>query len=144
MRCKKEEKARCFAIPRQEPYKWSKKDTFRLAGGTLFSCGSKKLKVPRKGAARHRTKQLATPIIFSESLKTYSEILFHWRGPISPPPRYGPAHNHFTIPRHHFYDYSYRRFEVKRRDCSHIYGSYIVGNEAVSHWLSASRDLACY
>ncbi|GBM73342.1 hypothetical protein AVEN_37593-1 [Araneus ventricosus] len=50
MRCKKEEKACCFAISRQEPHPWSKKDPFRLAGGTLFSCGSKKLKVPRKGA----------------------------------------------------------------------------------------------
>ncbi|GBN56223.1 hypothetical protein AVEN_191591-1 [Araneus ventricosus] len=45
MRCKKEEKACCFAISRQEPHPWSKKDPFRLAGGTFFSCGSKKLKV---------------------------------------------------------------------------------------------------
>ncbi|GBM06673.1 hypothetical protein AVEN_190888-1 [Araneus ventricosus] len=29
----------------KEPHPWSKKDPFRLAGGTLFSCGSKKLKV---------------------------------------------------------------------------------------------------
>ncbi|GBN53486.1 hypothetical protein AVEN_86030-1 [Araneus ventricosus] len=30
---------------KQEPRPWSKKDPFRLAGGSLFSCDSKKLKV---------------------------------------------------------------------------------------------------
>ncbi|GBM56290.1 hypothetical protein AVEN_125048-1 [Araneus ventricosus] len=41
----KEEKTCYFAISRQEPHPWSKKDPFHLAGEIPFSCGGKKLKV---------------------------------------------------------------------------------------------------
>ncbi|GBM12881.1 hypothetical protein AVEN_58816-1 [Araneus ventricosus] len=35
-------------------------------------------------------------------------------------------------------------FQEVLREVPHIYGSCIVGNKIASHWLSASRDLACF
>ncbi|GBM02433.1 hypothetical protein AVEN_76485-1 [Araneus ventricosus] len=80
----REKSSRIYAIPKigfrnetpgvgvaskQEPHPWSKKDPFRLAGGTLSSCDSKKLKV-LIAASVCNTKLLA--ILFQEEEQALS------------------------------------------------------------------------